>query len=338
MKRLVIDFGSGYTKIYMPGCGVVLYEATCIAIEEGDGHVYNIKAYGDRAKALYGRAARSTHIMNPVVQGDIVHENLALELMRYFLEKIELSGRKARHAEALFLLPCVVSKDVLKKYHHLAEEIGFANVHFSMVPFAVVLGHNITMSESRPVFCLDIGCTLTNMAAVSQDGIIFGRTMCLGGKDIDIHITDDLAANHNFRIGALTAERLKNTVGSLLPDDNKMNVIDGREISSGTPYSMSVYSGHLYEILALYLDKIIEQVADVLARLSPDVSSLIMRSGIYLAGGMMKVDGVPEYIQEKLGIPVNVPEDPQLVAVIGGGTIISDDKLLDRLADTDDHS
>ncbi|MCD8293771.1 MAG: rod shape-determining protein [Clostridia bacterium] len=334
MKRLVIDFGSGYTKIYMPGCGVVLFEATCIAVEEmADKRSYNIKAYGDKAKALYGRAARSTHIMYPVEQGDIRYENLALQLMRYFLEKIEIPARKARHAEALFLLPCGAKDEVVRRYRHLADECGFANAYFSRVPFAIILGHNITMSESNPVFCMDIGCTVSNLAAVSQDGIISGRSVYLGGKDIDICITDDLANNHDFRIGALTAENLKNSVGSLLPDDNKMNNVYGRERSSGTPQTLSVYSGHLYGIIAGHLDTIIKQAADMLSSLSPDVSSGIMRSGIYLAGGMMKVDGVPEYIHKRLDIPVNMPEDPQLAAVIGGGTILSDDKLLDRLTE-----
>ena len=34
MKKIAIDFGSGVTKIYMSGCGVVLMESTCIAVEE----------------------------------------------------------------------------------------------------------------------------------------------------------------------------------------------------------------------------------------------------------------------------------------------------------------
>ena len=34
MTRLAIDFGSSVTKIYMPGSGVVLMEATCIAVEQ----------------------------------------------------------------------------------------------------------------------------------------------------------------------------------------------------------------------------------------------------------------------------------------------------------------
>ncbi len=87
MKRISVDFGSQTTKIYMPGCGVVLMEATCIAVEkyEDDGELkFEPKAYGDKARALSGRAAANTQIINPVDKGVIVNEALATELLSYF--------------------------------------------------------------------------------------------------------------------------------------------------------------------------------------------------------------------------------------------------------------
>ena len=97
MIRLAIDFGSSETKIYMAGCGAVLTEATCIAVEEYTENGVkglNVKAYGDKARALSGRAALNTHIVNPVFEGDIVHENLAACLLEYFLEKVEVKPEK----------------------------------------------------------------------------------------------------------------------------------------------------------------------------------------------------------------------------------------------------
>ena len=93
MKKIAIDFGSGVTKIYMSGCGVVLMESTCIAVEEyverGEKKT-GVKACGDKARALSGRAAVNTRIINPVAEGDIVNEELAAALLEYFLEKIEI--------------------------------------------------------------------------------------------------------------------------------------------------------------------------------------------------------------------------------------------------------
>lgn len=335
MKRIAIDLGSGITKIYMPGSGVVLTEATCMAVEEvsSTGHKrYAVKACGDKARALSGRAAKNTLIVNPVFEGDIVQPKLAAYLLSYFLEKVEITPRVAKHTEAIFILPCGVSDSVKDKYRKIAHECGFETVYLTIVPFAAVLGHNASISESTPKFSLDIGCSITNIAVFSQDGIISGLNVNLGGGNIDKHLIDDLSLNSQFKIGALTAEKLKNTVGSLLHDDNKMTVVDGRDATTSAPASLSVNSDRIYPIITAYVDKILEYVQLVLAKLPPDVASAVMRGGIYLTGGLIKLDGLPEYIEEKLNIPVIVPEEPQLAVVIGGGAIIADDELLNGLA------
>lgn len=335
MKRISIDLGSGVTKIYMPGCGVVLMEATCIAVEEyeeGGEKVLSVKAYGDKARALSGRSAVNTHIVNPVFEGDIVNEKLASLLLEYYLEKIEITRKKAKRVEAVFILPCGANADLKQKYMRIAEECGLASVYFTVTPFSAILGHNVSISESTPMFVLDIGHSITNIAALSQDGIIYGLTVNLGGSNIDVHIIDELAENNNLKIGALTAEKLKNTVGSLLHDDNKMNVVEGREVTTGTPASIAVNSEQIYGVITTYIDKILEYVELALKKLPAEVASGVMHGGIYLSGGLMKLDGLAEYIEEKLNIPVNLPEEPQLASVIGGGTILSNDYLLDRLA------
>lgn len=335
MKKIAIDLGSGVTKIYMPGCGVVLTEATCVAVEEYEEHgekKLGIKAYGDKARALSGRAALNTRIVNPVFEGDIVHENLAAHLLSYFLEKIEITARKAKHTEVMFIVPCGAKAEVREKYKRLADACGLETVYFTLTPFAAVLGHNVIISESTPMFSIDIGSSITNIAAFSQDGIISGLNVNLGGGNIDVHIIEELAQNSGFTIGALTAEKLKNSVGSLLNDDNKMAVVDGREAESGAPASLAVNSGMLYPIITAYVDKILEYVQLVLSKLQPEVASAVMRGGAYLTGGLIKLDGLPEYIEEKLGIPVNLPEEPQLATVIGGGAILAADELCERLA------
>lgn len=338
MKKIAIDFGSGVTKIYMLGCGVVLTEATCIAVEEyeefGEKKL-GIKAYGDKARALSGRAAQNTHIVNPVFEGDIVHENLAAYLLSYFLEKIEITPRKAKHTEVMFIVPCGIKPEIRKKYKRLADECGLEMAYLTLTPFAAVLGHNVIISESMPMFSIDIGSSITNIAAFSQDGVISGLNVNLGGSNIDVHIIDELAENYGFKIGALTAEKLKNTVGSLLHDDNKMAVVDGRDAATGAPASLAVNSGHVYNIITAYIDKIVEYVQLVISKLPPEVASSVMRGGAYLSGGLIKMDGLPEYLEEKLGIPVNVPEEPQLAAVIGCGGILASDELCERLATTD---
>jgi rod shape-determining protein MreB len=338
MTRLAIDVGSYITKIYMCGCGVVLSEATCVAVESSsqNGEMQlTVKAFGDRARALSGKAAMNTRIVNPVVEGDIVHVNLLAPLISYFLKKIEVSERKAARTEVMFILPCGAKAELKEKYLDVARQCGIGRVYFTQTPFAAVLGHNVTLSETSPVFCVDVGYGITNIAVFSLDGIISGLSVNLGGGNIDVHIIDLLAENFNLKVGSLTAERIKNSVGSLLEDDNKVTVADGRNLKSGTPSSVAVNSSEIEGVITLYVDKIIEYVTLVLSKLPAEVASAIMHGGIYLSGGLTKMDGFPEYFSKKLSIPVNVSEEPQLASVMGGGMILSSDYLCSKAATLD---
>ncbi|MCD8308765.1 MAG: rod shape-determining protein [Clostridia bacterium] len=336
MIKLAIDLGSWVTKIYMAGCGVVLSEATCAAVEKlPDEDGYAVKFLGDKARALSGKAARNTHIINPVVDGDIVHENLVAPLLAFFLEKISVTRSKARRTEVLFILPCGSKAQLKEKYLHIADYCGIGKVSFTQTPFAAVLGAGIPLSESTPVFSVDIGYGLTNIAAVSLDGIISGMSLNLGGGNIDVHLMDLLAENYNTRIGALTAERLKNAVASFLEGDNKMAVIDGRDVLTGIPSSMAVTTEQIRDVLNLYIDKISEYILLIISKLPAEVASSVMHTGIYLSGGLCKTDGIAGYLSEKLSIPVNLAEEPQLAAVIGGGAILSSETYKGKVTTSD---
>lgn len=336
MIKLAIDLGSWVTKIYKSGCGVVLAEPTCAAVEQlpGEGR-YTVKFLGEKARALSGRAAQNTRIINPVVDGDIVHSDIVADLLRYFLAKIEITPRRARKTEVIFVLPCGAGPELKRKYFRLADECSIGKVYFTGAPFAAVLGHNVPLSESTPVFSVDIGYALTNIAAFSLDGIISGMSLNLGGGNIDVHLMDYMAENYNLRIGALTAERMKNTIGSFLPDDDKLMVVDGRDLTSGAPASVSVTASQIRGVMTLYIDKILEYIVLMISKLPAEAASAVMHGGVYLSGGLCKADGIAEYISQKLGVTANTFDEPQLAAVMGAGMIISDEYYTRKAATQD---
>ena len=160
----------------MLGCGVVLSEATCVAVEGSlneDGEEV-IKAFGDKARALSGKAAHNTRIVNPVCEGEIVYPNLLTALLRYFLEKVEVTPRKARTTEVLFIVPCSATPELRNQYMEVAKECNIGRVYFTLTPYAAVMGHDVMVTQTTPVFCVDVGYGKTDVAAFSLDGIISG--------------------------------------------------------------------------------------------------------------------------------------------------------------------
>ena len=325
MLKLAIDFGTSVTKIYKIGSGIVLAEPTCVTVQKETGE---IRAFGSEAKRLLGKTAELTDVCFPVYEGEIVDERCAAALLEYFLRKI---SRRTFSAEALFCVPCACSVASREKYCRVARAAGLSRVTFAETPYLAVLGQDVPLSESNPVFAIDVGAGKTSCAAFSLDGIIAGLTMNVGGNNMDVHIIDHVAETFNLKIGALTSEQLKNKVGSLIENDNQSTIVNGRDITSGKPRSVSVSSADILFPVRVYVDKIIEYAELVLKKLPAEVSAVMCKNGIYLAGGVTGIAGFADYVADRLQMEAHLGRDAQMAVVLGGGRAIGSSALLTRI-------
>ena len=324
MLKLAIDFGTSTTKIYKIGSGIVLAEATCVTVQKDTGEM---RAFGNEAKRLLGKTAEYTDVSFPVFEGDIVNERQAGALLEYFLRKVV----RRVSVEAVFCVPCGITAASREKYYRIAKMAGVSRIGFVETPYLTALGQDVPLSESNPVFALDIGAGKTSMAAFSLDGIIAGLTMNVGGNNMDIHIIDHIAERYNLKIGSLTSEKLKNTIGSLIAGDSQSMIVNGRDIESGKPRSVSVSSEDILFPIRIYVDKIIEYAELVLQKLPAEVSAAMCKNGVYLSGGICLLAGFEDYIAEKLQMETHLPENPQMAVILGGGRAVGNVSLLQRI-------
>ena len=198
MVKLAIDLGSSVTKIYRAdaGSGIVLAEPSCVAVSSPDREV---KAIGKDAKKLVGKTAEYTEIVFPVYEGEIADMRLAVVMLKEFLSRI---GIRAGRAFALFSVPCGASAELIADYAALAEECGLKRLCFVEASYLAALGADAVLSESNPVFCLDIGGGVTNAAVLSLDGVIAGLSMNIGGNNMDANIIDRIEKCKGLHIGA----------------------------------------------------------------------------------------------------------------------------------------
>ncbi|MBO4989480.1 MAG: rod shape-determining protein [Clostridia bacterium] len=324
MNKIAIDLGSSVTKIYKIGSGIVLSEPSCVAMNTADS---TVKAIGEDAKRLIGKTSDYTTIVFPIFEGEIVNEKVAVNMLKSFLYKAGVKNG----AEAVFCVHCGFDKATEKVYQRIADECAFRKVSFVESPILAGLGDDVSFSEYEPAFCIDIGHGVTDIAAFSSDGIIAGISMNIGGGSIDVHIIDHLADLYDIKIGSLTSEKVKLTVGSLFDTDNQSMVVSGRDITTGKPCSKVVYAPDLYFPLQTHIDKIIEYALLVLGKLPAEVSAVIRKKGILLAGGTAKIAGIREYFANQLQMDVHVGEEPQMSVILGGGRIVGDPVLLHRV-------
>lgn len=330
MWKLAIDMGSSVTKIYRADTnnGIVLVEPSCVAVS---GVEENVRALGKEAKNLIGKTADCTGVVYPVYEGEIVHPRLASVMLTEFLLRVGMKKSAFRRAQILMSVPCGVSDVVLQSYVNLVEECGLKNVYFVEQPYlaSMTLG-----GLSDPVFCLDVGGGVTNVAVVSSDGIVSGLSMNLGGNNMDMSIRLEMEEKKRLQIGSLTAERIKNELVNLAPTATKAVVAEGCSVDTYKPASVSVQAQEVRDCVTRYLDKIVEYAVMVIRNLPAEVAGVVNRNGVYLSGGIMKIPGVARYIGEQLEMRYFVNEEPQFVTAHGAGALLLDKELLCAFAKT----
>ena len=331
MWKLAIDLGSSMTKIYRAdtSSGIVLAEPSCVAVAGEDKEV---KAIGKEAKNLIGKTAEYTSIIYPVYEGEIVDMRLAAAMLKAFLTRIGMKPSAIRRAQVLLAVPCGASQRLLEDYIALAQECGLRKIFTFEQPYLAAVGAGAVLSNSDPVFCLDIGGGVTNIAVVSGDGIIAGLSMNIGGNNMDANILTRVARVNGLRIGSLTAEKIKNEIGSLSTNARGSIVAEGSSVETCRPAASSVHAVDLTDCMRVYVDKILEYAGAVLRKLPAEVAAAVNRNGVFLSGGVMKLAYLPQYIGAKLEMRYHLCEEPQFATVLGGGAVARDKDLLAQLA------
>ena len=105
-------------------------------------------------------------------------------------------------------------------------------------------------------------------------------------------------------------------------------MLDGRDLSSGLPKTITLYSSEIMEALEEPAMMIVDSVHSVLERTPPELSSDIMEKGIVLSGGGALIKNLDKLIAQRTEMPVYIAEDPLECVVKGTGKTLED---LERL-------
>ncbi len=326
--KLVIDFDSAQTNIYMLGGGVVLSEPTVASVSTDEKN--QVKAIGEDAWRLIGKTAKNTKIVFPVFEGEIVNEKVAVAVLKEFLKKIGYKNSFSS-VHALFSVPCGVTAETIEKFKKVAKACGISKTYFAEAPLLSALGQRIPMNDSSPCFVIDMAGGTTNIAAVSLDGVIAGISVNFGTNKISTDIIDYLADKYGLQIGLLTAEKLKKEIGSLDENDGLSAVVNGRDLRTGAPRAVSLKAMDIIEPVKAYFDKIAELSLAVLQKLPPEVCAEIRHAGVYVSGGATSIYGLEKYYVNKFGVKVNVAENGAMCVALGGGVALGNSTLLKKV-------
>src|SRR5512147_301443 len=325
---LAIDLGTANTLIYVKGQGIVCNEPSVVAVQKEARGGKKVLAVGAEAKRMLGRTPGSIVAIRPLKDGVIADFEITEAMLRYFIQKVH-NRRTLVRPRIIVGVPFGITEGEKRAVRESAESAGAREVYLIEEPMAAAIGAGLPITEPTGNMIVDIGGGTTEVAVISLAGVVFSKSVRVGGDKMDEAISQYIKRKHNLLVGERTAELIKISIGSAYPDDEIRTMeIKGRDLVAGVPKTVVITDEEIRDSLVEPINQIVEAVRLSLERTPPELASDIVDRGIVLAGGGALLRNLDILIREETGLPVMMAEDPLTAVVMGAGKVLDELTLL----------
>jgi len=207
---------------------------------------------------------------------------------------------------------------------------GASKVELIEEPMAAAIGAHLPIEEPTGSMVVDIGGGTTDVGVISLGGIVYSTSVRVGGDKFDEAIINYIRRNYGMLIGEVTAEAIKNEIGSAYPGSEVREMeVKGRNLAEGVPRSFAISSNEILESLADPLNSIVSAVKSALELTLPELGADIADKGMVLTGGGALLRDIDRLLMEETGLSVIIAEDPLTCVARGAGVALEN---MDELA------
>ena len=326
---MAIDLGTANTLVYVKGRGVVLNEPSVVAIADVRGKK-QVLAVGEDAKRMLGRTPGNIQAIRPLRDGVIADFEVAEEMIKHFIRKVH-NRRSFASPQVIVCVPSGSTAVERRAIQESAESAGARRVFLVEEPMAAAIGAGLPVTEPTGSMVVDVGGGTTEVAVLSLGGIVYSKSVRIGGDKMDEAIIAYIRRNHNLLVGEGSAERIKEEIGSACPPDDGEGTtmeIKGRDLMNGVPKELLLSEAQIAESLAEPVGAIIESVKVALENTAPELAADIVDKGIVLTGGGALLSNMDFVLRHATGLPVSIADDPLTCVVLGTGRCLEEMKKL----------
>ena len=326
---MAIDLGTANTLVYVKGRGIVLNEPSVVAIADVRGKK-QVLAVGDEAKMMLGRTPGNIQAIRPLRDGVIADFEVAEEMIKHFIRKVH-NRRSFASPQIIVCVPSGSTAVERRAIQESAESAGARRVFLIEEPMAAAIGAGLPVTEPTGSMVVDIGGGTTEVAVLSLGGIVYARSVRVGGDKMDEAIIGYIRRNHNLLVGEGSAERIKKEIGSACPPedgDGRVMEIKGRDLMNGVPKELLITEREISDSLAEPVGQIVEAVKVALEHSAPELAADIVDRGIVLTGGGALLTNLDRILREHTGLPVSIADDPLSCVALGTGRCLEELKSL----------
>ena len=325
---LAIDLGTANTCVYVKGHGLVLREPSVVAVKRDNRGNKVVLAVGHDAKRMLGRVPGNIEAIRPMKDGVIADFEVTEAMLRHFISKAHKSNHFV-HPRVMICVPTGVTQVEKRAVQESAQSAGAREVYLIEEPMAAAIGANLPITEPISNMVVDIGGGTTEVAVISLAGIVYSRSVRVGGDKMDEAIMTHVKRKYNLLIGETSAEDIKIKIGSAYPLDPEETLeIKGRDLLDGIPKNITITSEEIRKSIAEQVDSIVQAVRIALEKTPPELAADIVDRGIVLTGGGALLKGLDQLLRDQTNLPITVVDDPLSTVVMGTGKALDNINIL----------
>src|SRR3989442_11989742 len=329
---LAIDLGTANTLIYVKGQGIVCNESSVVAVQKDFRGSRRVLAVGIEAKKMLGRTPGNIVAIRPLKDGVIADFETTEAMLRYFIHKVH-NRRTLGRPRIVICVPNGITEVEKRAVKESAESAGAREVYLVEEPMAAAIGAGLPITEPTGNMIVDIGGGTTEVAVISLKGVVFSKSVRVGGDKMDEAIVQYIKRKYNLLVGERTAELIKITIGSAYPGNELQTMeIKGRDLVAGGPKTVEISDEEIRDSLLGPINQNVEAVRIGLERTPPELASDIVDKGIVLAGGGALLRNLDTLLREETGLPVMLADDPLTAVAMGAGRALDELSLLKDVA------
>ncbi|KKQ53955.1 MAG: Cell shape determining protein, MreB/Mrl family [Parcubacteria group bacterium GW2011_GWA2_38_13] len=328
-KDIAIDLGTSKTLMLIKDKGVVIHEASVVAVNKKTGQIIEV---GREAVKMLGKTPPHILIIQPLVDGVISDFEVTEKMIKYFFDKIARDNTFfSPRPRAIIGIPLDVTEVEKKAVEDAVLFAGAREVRLVENVIAAAIGARLPIQDATGNMIVNLGAGVTEIAVISLSGVVSKRTLRIAGNELDQDIVLNTRNEHNLLIGEKIAEDIKLEYSKMIHSKEKAEYdlkIRGRDLLTGLPKEVPISCEQITKFLERSVRSIVDGVKTTLEITPPELIADIYQRGLVLVGGGSLLRGLDTIIAQNIKIPVRIIDDPITCAVRGMGIILEDEKLL----------
>ena len=325
---LAIDLGTANTCVYVKGHGIVLSEPSVVAVKRDRKGSSQVIAVGTDAKNMLGKAPKNIEPIRPMKDGVIADFEVTEAMLRHFISKVHNQRRLVR-PRIMICVPTGITQVEKRAVKESALSAGAREVYLIEEPMAASIGAKLPIQEPTSNMVVDIGGGTTEVDVIALSGIVYARSIRVGGDKMDEAIAAYIRRKYNMLIGEISAEQIKMKIGSAFPMEPEQQLeVKGRDFVTGIPHTIVITSEEIRVAISEQVEAIVQAVRVALEHTPAELAADIVDRGIALTGGGALLRGLDERLRQETNLPIFIVDDPLSAVVMGTGIALDNLDLL----------